>query len=118
MNSIIAQLDKRVFLGGFNIEAEVANLIGKVPTISEEYAYHVLRLVEAIKNSERMFYIGPVPHPLGQWHDFAKVQTIELSEQCFRLKEWSQYLAMQFPDLGEKTALEAISRYVYLYHLR
>ena len=118
LNEAINKLDVLVFLKDFSIEEEVTRITRDSPGLAPGDAERLLRLVRSVRNSDKEFRIGPVPHPLGKHKDFAKVPTFELSEKCFRLQKWADCLCRQFPEVEPEIVNRVIRRYVYLRHLR
>ena len=118
IESAINKLNVSVFLRDFSVEQEALKTIGEVPDLSLAEVERLLQLVRLTKESEKAFFVGPIIHPLGKHHEFANVPTIELSNKCYRLEEWIEFLSEKFPELGPHVAERLISRYVYLRHLR
>ena len=117
-DEILNQIDVRVFLGEFLIENELLKLRAVISALDVKLATRLLELVAQVKQTEGEFKIGTVKHPLAQHHSFADVQTIELSERCFRLSEWQAMLGQKFPDLESRVIQRTIERFVYFRHLR
>lgn len=118
LNEAITKIDIFAFLRDFSVDEQAAKLRETLPELAPYDAERLLRLVKLTKDSEKSFFIGPITHPLAKHHDFANVPTIELSEHCFRLGDWADYLCKQFPELGREIVNRVINRYVYLRHLR
>lgn len=117
---ILTQISPLVFINkrGFDIEKEAAEMVAKNPGLNKEEAKLALRLVLCIHESEDEYLIGPVKHPQSGNNPEANVMVIELSERCFRLKEWVEFLAQRFSEIQKNVIERAIRRYIYLRHMR